>query len=316
MMFRTLLIVLIGLLVAVSAGHSAVVSRIAAVVNDDIITTYQLDQALKQELNRLEGEPSPAQVGALRKELLSRLIEESLVRQRITALNLTVADEEVEMAIQDVQNQNQLTREALQEAIAAQGMSFEAYRENLREQILRYKLMGVEVRRNVEVSDGEVREYYRAHLDEYRQEEEVTLSALTFPISERAGLAERAAIREVATAARDLLMEGKELEALATRFGREHGAVASALGAIDSRSLDPDFAAAIAGVESGGTGQLVEKPTAFVLLRVDDRKPGGLQPYSSVEPEIRRHLIEQKTDVRLQQWTKGLKQKAFIDIRI
>lgn len=315
-MKRTLLVVLIWLLVGAASAQATVVSRIAAVVNDDIITTHQLDQALQKELNSMDGKPSPAQLGAMRKELISRLIEESLVQQRIKELNLTVTDEEIEMAIQDVQNQNQLTRQDLEEALLAQGMEFEVYRQNLRDQILRYKLMGVEVRRKIEVSDGEVRDYFRAHLDDYRKEAEVNLSALTFPVPERAGLAERDAIRQAALTARDLLLQGKSIEAVAARFSSDYGAAASSLGAIARQSLDPDFSDAIADVEAGGTGRLVEKPAAFILLRVDGQQDGGLYPYASVEQQIRQHLIEQKTDVRLREWTKALKQKAFIDIRL
>lgn len=315
-MKRTILVTLIWLLVGAASAQAIVVSRIAAVVNDDIITTHQLDQALQKELTTMDGNPSPAQLGAMRKELISRLIEESLVQQRIKELNLTVTDEEIEVAIQDVQNQNQLTRQDLEEALLAQGMEFEVYRQNLRDQILRYKLMGVEVRRKIEVSDGEVRDYFRAHLDDYRKEPEVNLSALTFPVPERAGLAERDAIREAALTARDLLLQGKSIEAVAARFSSDYGAAASSLGAIASQSLDPDFSDAIADVEAGGTGRLVEKPAAFILLRVDGRQDGGLYPYASVEQQIRQHLIEQKTDVRLREWTKALKQKAFIDIRL
>ncbi|MCK4536554.1 MAG: SurA N-terminal domain-containing protein [Desulfuromonadales bacterium] len=315
-MKRTLLIILVWLLVGATSAQAAVISRIAAVVNDDIITTHQLDLALQTELSRMNANPTPAQLGALRKELLSRLIEESLVQQRIVALKLTVSENEIEMAIQDVQRQNQLTREDLEEAILAQGMAFEDYRENLRKQILRYKLMSVEVRRKIDVSEGEIRDYYRAHLDEYRIEQEVTLSAVTFPISERAGMAERDAIRKAAQIAGDMLKEGQDLGDVAAKFSSDYGAEASSLGTVAPESLDPEFITAIAGVEPGGFGPLVEKPAAFILLRVDERQDSGLRQYYSVEEEIRQHLIEQKTDVRIKQWTKGLKQRAFIDIRI
>jgi len=148
--------------IGLNSASAQVVSRIAAVVNKDIITTNQLDQKLQEQLAKQEQQPSPAQLGALRQELLSRLIEETLIEQRIKALNLTASEEEVETAVLDVQKKNQLTREALEEAVTTQGLGFEAYRENLRKQILRYKLIGKEVRSQVDVSEGEVVEYYRS----------------------------------------------------------------------------------------------------------------------------------------------------------
>ena len=315
-MKRTLMVLLVGLLLMATTVQAGVVSRIAAVVNDEIITTHQLDLALQQELSQRQGNPTPAQLGALRKELLSRLIEESLMQQRVTQLGLTVEEEELEMALEDVQTQNQLDRDELQEAILAQGMSFDEYRENLRSQIMRYKLIGVEVRRRVEVSDGEIRDYFRAHLDDYRLPPQISLSALVFPVTERAGLAERDAIRNAVQSAAENLEEGAEMAAVAETFGASYGASFTDLGSVAPAELDPDFAEAVEGLEAGAFSRPIEKETAFFLLRVDGRKDAGLRQYYSVAEEIRQHLTEQKTDVRSKEWLKALKQRAFIDIRI
>lgn len=315
-MKRNLMVLLVGLLLMATSVQAGVVSRIAAVVDDEIITTHQLDLVLQKELSQQKASPTPAQLGALRKELLSRLIEESLMQQRIAQLGLTVEEQELEMALEDVQAQNQLGREELQQAILAQGMSFEEYRENLRSQILRYKLIGVEVRRKVDVSDGEVRDYFRAHLDDYRLPPQVSLSALVFPVTERAGLAERDVIRKAVQSAAEELAAGTEMADVAETFGASYGASFTDLGSVAPAELDPDFAAAVDGLEAGDFSLPIEKETAFFLLRVDERKAAGLRQYYSVEEEIRQHLTEQKTDVRSKEWLKALKQRAFIDIRI
>lgn len=315
-MKRILLILLMGLLVGITGARAEVVSRIAAVVNDDIITTHQLDLALKNELSRMADSPTPAQLGALRQNLLSRLIEERLISQRIKSLDLKVTKEELEVALQDVQAQNQLSREDLKEAIKAQGMSFDDYLENLRSQILRYKLLGIEVRRKIEVSDGEIRDYYRAHLDDYRLPAKVSLSALAFPIPARAGLAERESIRKTAQAALDLMKEGRSMEEVAAQFSADFGASSHSLGSVKITALEPDFAAAVENVAAGEFSAPIEKESALLLLRVDDRQDAGLQQYPTLEEEIRQHLQEQKSEIRSKEWIKGLKQKAFIDIRI
>lgn len=303
-------------LTALTPAGAETVSRIAAVVNGDIITTYQLDQALNAQLAKSEKRPSPAQVGALRKELLSRLIEEELVQQRIRALRLQVSDEEVENAVLDVQKQNKLTREQLEQAVQAQGLTFAAYRENLRKQILRYKLVGQEVRSKVDVPEREVRDYYRAHLDEYRLPPTVTLSAITFPVPEKAGAAERESIRSVAREALRLLREGNALDEVANLYRDTLGATGGPLGTFVEMELTPEFAAAIQGIDKGGLGSLAETGQAIVLLRVDDRNPGGLRQFEAVRAEITQLLMDQKTDGRIKEWTQGLKQKAFIDIRL
>lgn len=312
------LVLLAGILclAALSPVWGETVSRIAAIVNGDIITTYALEQALATHLAKVDKQPSPTQLGALRKELLSRLIEEQLVQQRIRALKLSVSDDEVDSAILDVQKQNQLTREQLEQAVQGQGLTMAAYRENLRKQILRYKLVGQEVRSKVDVSESEIRDYYRAHLDEYRLAPTVTVSAISFPLPEKAGAVERETIRNAAREALGRLRKGETLEQVAGAYRDAFGATGAALGTLVEGELTPEFAKAISGIDKGGVGTLVESAKTIVLLKVDDRSPGGLRQFEAVRPEITQILVDQKTDGRIKEWTQGLKQKAFIEIRL
>ena len=309
------LLILLPLVLAVPV-HAELVSRVAAVVNGDIITTYALDQALASYLANSDRKPSAEQLKALRKELLTRLIEEQLVQQRIRALKIQVTDEEVENAIIDVQRQNKLSREDLVQAVQTQGQTFEVYRENLRKQILRYKLVGQEVRSRVDVPEREVLEYYKAHLDEYRLPSTVTLSAVTFPVPERADRTERELLLTAARDAEALIARGTPPAQAAATFWEQFGATANTLGTFADGELSPEFQKSLQGVNVGSWGAIASTERAIYLLHVDERSPGGLRQFEAVRPEITQLLIDQKTDGRIKEWTQGLKQKAFIDIRL
>jgi peptidyl-prolyl cis-trans isomerase SurA len=302
--------------IGLNSAAAQVVSRIAAVVNKDIITTNQLDQKLQEQLSKQEHQPSPAQLGALRQDLLSRMIEETLIQQRVKALNLKVSEEEIETALLDVQQKNQLTREALQEAVTAQGLAFDAYLENLREQILRYKLIGEEVRNKVNVSEGEVVEYYRAHLEDYRMVPEVQLSALTLTISPKASDQERQQIRKIAGEALARLRQNEDLAQVVASYNETYGATGGELGHFAYRELVPEFADAINGVGEGSFTEPVETAEAIHLLRVDKQFASGLRQFDSVKHEIHQMILDQKTDARIKEWTRSLKTNAFIDIRL
>jgi peptidyl-prolyl cis-trans isomerase SurA len=302
--------------IGLTSVSAKVVSRVAAVVNKDIITTHQLDQRLQQQLAKKERQPSPVQLGALRQELLSRMIEETLVQQRIKALNLTVSEEEIETALLDVQKKNKMTREELENAVMVQGLDFEEYRDNLGKQILRYKLIGEEVRSQVDVPEREVVEYYRAHLDDYRLAPEVELSAISFPVSEKASEQERKQIRKVAGDALARLQQNEDLSAVADSYNKTYGATGGSLGRFDYDELTPEFSTAIKDVETGGFSAPVETKAAIHLLKVDDRLSGGLRQFDTVKYDIHQMILDQKTDARIKEWTKALKNKAFIDIRL
>jgi peptidyl-prolyl cis-trans isomerase SurA len=293
-----------------------VVSRVAAVVNNEIISTHQLDQRLQEQLAKQKKQPSPVQMGALRQELLSRMIEESLVQQRIAALNLTVSEEEIETALVDVQKTNKLSRDDLEDAVQTQGLDFADYRDNLRQQILRYKLISEEVRSQIDVPERELVEYYRAHLEDYRLPPEVELSALSFPVSEKASEQERTQIRKMANEALMRLQQGEALAEVADSYNQTYGATGGSMGKFVYEELTPKFVEAINEVEDGTFTAPVEMGTAIHLLRVDDRLPEGLRQFDAVKFDLHQMILDQKTDVRIKEWTKALKNKAFIDIRL
>ncbi len=303
-------------IVGLAQVDAQTISRIAAVVNNDIITTNQLDQKLQAQLAKQDRQPSPAQMGVLRQELLSRMIEESLVQQRIRALKLSVSEEEIETALLDVQKKNQLTREALKEAVLVQGLTFEEYRDNLRQQILRYKLVGTEVRSQVDVTEQEVVEYFRAHLDDYRFAPEVQLSAMTFPLPKTAGAEERERLRAGAREALVRLRQQEPLAQVTAAYKASHGATWSELGRFADSELTQAFVKALEGVKVDTYSEPVETGEALSLLRVDARHPGGLRQFDSVKGEIRQMIVDQKTDARIKEWTRALRAKAFIDIRL
>jgi peptidyl-prolyl cis-trans isomerase SurA len=310
-------VILLGLLFATLAApvRAETVSGIAAVVNDRVVTTHQLDQAVAAAL---EGKPEPGQMelANLRSQLLSRLIEDSLVEQKIAELGLKVSDEEVEAAIDDVQKQNQLTREQLVAALQAQGMDFADYKENLRKQILRFKLIGREVQSKVEVTNQDELDYFREHIDDYREAPYMRISRITFPVPANAAATEREAIRSKAEQARQRLVAGEELEAVLKAYTGE-GAEGGDMGIFKEGELSKVFDQAIRNLQQDQVSELVDGPKGnLYLFKVDVRKPGSIRKFDTVKGEIEQTLLKQKREERFKEWAQGLRKAAYIDIRI
>jgi len=162
-MKKSLLLAL--LLLWTSTASATTLIKTVAMVNNDAVTSYQLEKKL---VIAMAAETSPRQLSQqeysdLRLKILNDMIEDLLVEQRIQELGLSVSDQELDSAIEDVQRQNKLTSEQLKTALQAQGMSFADYRLNLRKEILRYKLIARDVRSKVEVTNAEIRDYFNAH---------------------------------------------------------------------------------------------------------------------------------------------------------
>lgn len=308
---------LVAGLLAWPAG-AATVDKIAAVVNDRIITTHQLDQAVQAQLKeRKEPFPSGSELANLRSNLLSRLVEDSLVDQKIQQLGLSVSDQEVETAIRDVQKQNKLTREQLVNALQVQGMDFEVYKAKLRKQILRFKLIGREVQSKVEVTSQQVRDYFREHLDDFRQAPFMRISRITFPVPKAADAKQRAAIRAKAEAARQRLADGEDLATVLKGYAVDGSADGGDMGIFKEGELTPVFDRAIRDLKQGEVSNIVAAPNGdLYLFKVDVRKPGTIRQFDTVKGDIEQILLEQNREKRFQDWVKNLRQEAYIDIRI
>ena len=122
-MMRYFVLPLLAIWLFASPVTAKTLSRIVAVVNDDIITSYQLDQAVKNNLRQMtnQNQLTAAQFDQVRTQTLDKLINDKLMEQKIKALGLEVSDAELSAAIDDVRRKNNLTEEALNNALQAQG---------------------------------------------------------------------------------------------------------------------------------------------------------------------------------------------------
>jgi len=313
-------ILLLGfmLLLAAAPAGAEMISKIAAVVNQDIITTHQLDLELTDFMaSQAQGKVIPAeQMQALRKQYLDKLIEETLVKQKIRELNITVSEAELEAAIGDVLQQNQISREQMVQALEAQGVSFASYQEKLRDQILRFKLIGREVQSKVEVTNQEVLDYFREHIDDYREPPFVQLSNLVFPLPDKASAEQLQEVRQQAETTLARLRRGESFDAVEAELRAAGLASGATMGHFKEGDLSTGIRAALNGVEVGAYSEIVEKSNALMIFRVDDKSPGKIRQFDDVKESIRKKLDDLAREERFKKWSGELRKNAFIDIRI
>ncbi|HKJ05706.1 MAG TPA: SurA N-terminal domain-containing protein [Geopsychrobacteraceae bacterium] len=302
------------LVLFVSPAMAVTVSRVAAIVNDDIITTFQLEQAVAsaQDKNNL-GKLSGSALKQLQNQTLEKMIDEKLLLQRVRELGLTVTESELEAAINDVQMQNNLTREQLISALNAQGMDFPTYRKNLEQELMRYRLIGREVNSQVEVTSKEIREYFREHIDEYRIEPTIHLKRISFDVPRDASDEQKAAVRELAETVRNKLIVDKEPfdVVLATLA---NAADSDDMGSIEESSLLPVFQEALRGLEAGQATKPIAATGSIHLFFVAERNPGDSNLFDKVKGEIVEILRGKNTEKRYAEWSRELREKANIEI--
>ncbi|MCK4690661.1 MAG: SurA N-terminal domain-containing protein [Desulfuromonadales bacterium] len=315
-MTRFLSLLLPALLLLVSPVAAKTLTKVVAVVNQEIISSYRLDKAVLTALARdaEANQLTSQEFDQLRRQVLEQLINEKLVEQRIKELGLTVPDPELNAAIEDVQRKNNFTAEQLQKAVESQGMSFAAYREQLKNEILRYKLLGREVNYKVQVTSSEVREYFNEHIDEYHAAPKVRVSSISYKFPADADEQEIAEIRKQVQVTRGLLQGGEAVEQVLEFQGA--GVFGGDMGELVEEDLTEQLQQALRGLAVGQVSEPVEMNGQIHLFVVTDRKFAEDNLYEQVKDEIERLLEREKTDLRFQEWARELRDRGHIEVRI
>jgi peptidyl-prolyl cis-trans isomerase SurA len=299
------------LLWATSLNAAPLITTVA-MVNNDVVTSYQLEKNLATATG--QRQLSPEEQSTLRLKVLNGMIEELLVEQRIRELGLSVSAQELNSAIEDVQRQNKLTREQLKTALDAQGMSFSDYQKNLRKEILRYKLIAREVRSKVEVTKAEIREYFNAHQAEYMSLPTLRLGRISYPLAEDSDEKSKEQFIQQAQVARQQLLDGKPFaEVLSSLGGDVEG---GDMGTMIEEEMNPTLQEMIEGLTVGQVNQPTEALGSIHIFQVLERTPAKAELDAQISSTIEKILAEQNSEKRFNEWKKELRKDAVVDIRI
>ena len=166
-------------LATAAAADRLVLEEIVARVNNRIITLADLErsrQSLREELAREHtGADLDKQLQEREKNLLRDLIDQTLLVQRGTDLGISVEADVIKRLDRIRQEAGLDSLEALERTAAAQGMDFEDFKEQIRNQLLTQAVVQKEVSGRVLLDAEEVREYYAQHQQELTRPESVAL---------------------------------------------------------------------------------------------------------------------------------------------
>lgn len=293
---------------------------IAAIVNDDIITFREV---LRESLPLIQEAQKKGMVDdkarqELRKTVLDRLIEKQLTQQKVKELGIKIGDEEIRQAIEDVKRQNNnMTQQQLEAALKNQGYTLAQYEAQIRDQLERLRLVSVEVRSKVMVTDRETEEYYQTHLDRFAEDEQFRARHIFIKVDEKAPAAQ---IQKATATALQVLHEarqGKDFGALAQEYSDDPAAKKDGgdLGTFKRGEMLADLEKAILPLKPGEVGELVATPSGLHIVKLEERTQGKYKPLETVKADIRELLYRQKQDERFTAWMKELRAKASITLK-
>jgi peptidyl-prolyl cis-trans isomerase SurA len=141
-------------------AHGELLDRIAAIVNDGLVLKSELDEqmdAVSKRLQEQKVELPPESV--LRQQVLERLILQEIQSQRAKHVGLTISDEQLNGALQEIAQRNKIPFDQLPTALAAQGVDYKQYRESMRKELTLSTLRQRDVIAHINVSPHELDQY-------------------------------------------------------------------------------------------------------------------------------------------------------------
>ena len=263
---------------AAQHGAAQSVQTIAAVVNDEIISNFDLDQRIRLVISSSGSEPTAQLANQLKTQVLTGLISERLQIQEARRLNIDVTDEEISSAVGFIEEQNGMPEGNLARVLESQGASVESLHDQLRAQIAWSKVVSRRLRPRVVVGADEV-DTLVARLKKRERVEHLT-SEIFLSFSDQ-----NAAVREDVIANAQTLIgqlrDGASFPILAQQFSQSVSASDGGdLGWITSAELPQAAGAALETLAVNEISGPISTRDGVYVLRVRERRR-----FAAVDPE-------------------------------
>jgi peptidyl-prolyl cis-trans isomerase SurA len=320
-MAKLLNIILLFTIVAAypTVAPAEIIDSVAAIVNDEIITSYEVDKGTLLLIKEAEknGSLSDTDKATLRKTVLNRLIDKKLIDQKVKDLNITVTDDELRQTIEDVKKQNKLTQENFVSALNAQGLSFPQYEAQLREQIERLKLMGQEVRSKIQVGEKELREYYDANMKNFSTDTFFRARHIFFRLNKDPDPKEITKTMSTALMVLQKARSGNDFAELAKKYSDDPQAAQDGgeLGIFKKGDILPEIEDNVINMKPGEISDLVITPAGFHIIKLEETTMGKTRTFDEVKGEIEESLYKKKSEERFNQWLADLRKAAAIEFK-
>jgi len=250
--------------------YAEVVDRIAAIVNNQAITCYQVRHRTRELIQQLEqaGTQHFPPVKVLQGRTLDSEITKMLQLQEAKKLGITVTEEEVNKAIAKVEASNKIPAGQLLDIIKARGMDVNRYKKALKERLLTNKLGNVAVRSKLQVSEESMREYYRKYMEHPTPLREIQLAEIFISLPVDPSPKQVAKSRKEIKKILDRVLKGADFERLATLHSDAPDASQGGqMGWFLPGSMPPRFTP-VFDLPVGGVSQIIRSPTGFQLFTV------------------------------------------------
>lgn len=265
--------------------------RIVAVVNDDVITQYDLNDNIKLVVNQLnkQGTPLPPQ-DVLEKQILERLVNDRVQLQFAKETGVRVDDTQLEKTLERIAEGNGMTLQLMHDKLEKEGINFNRFREEIRSEIIMTRLKEREVDSKITVTESEIDNFLRSQEALAGRYEEYEIAHILVLVPEQASPEQIRAKRARAEQALLQIKNGADFAQIAAGYSDATDALqGGVLGWRSSGRLPGIFVEALRVMQVGEVSTILRSANGFHLIKLINKR--GSDAEKTIEQTHARHIL-------------------------
>jgi parvulin-like peptidyl-prolyl isomerase len=304
----------------ISPGE-AVVDRVVAIVNQEIITFSEVEKvsrSLQVEIQTEDRLERRERVQEVFRKVLERLIEEKLIDQEVKKSGIKVTSKELEGAIEEVKRRYAVNQENFEKLLAAEGMTLEAFKKEIEKQILRNKVINLALKVEPTAGEKELRDFYQEHIDRYRVNESYRISTILFSIPKDASLEQGREIRKRSQKVLERIKGGEDFGEMALRYSEDPSSRKDRgdMGYFKRGELLPALEREALRLQVGEVSGVIRTEFGFHIIKLLDRKGDEPPPFEEVKEKVQADYYAREMEKAYLQFLSKLKEKSIIEIKL
>ncbi|CNI01941.1 peptidylprolyl isomerase SurA [Yersinia bercovieri] len=312
--WRTLIL---GLVVCANTAFAAPqeVDKVAAVVDNGVVLQSDVDGLLQSvKLNAQQAGQQVPDDETLRHQILERLIMDSIQLQMAKKMGITVSDEALDKAIADIAAQNRMTPAQMRSRLAADGLNYDTYREQIRKEMLTSEVRNNEVRRRITILPQEVESLAKQIGNQTSGDAELNLSHILIPLPENPSQQQVDQAEELANKLVSDIKGGADFGKLAIANSADSQALKGGqMGWGKLQELPSLFAEKLQSANKGDVVGPIRSGVGFHILKVNDIR--GADKTVSVTEVHARHILLKPSPVMTDDQARAKLAAAAADIK-
>jgi peptidyl-prolyl cis-trans isomerase SurA len=255
--------------------HGVLLDRIAAVVNDGLVLRSELDAQTEAVTKRLQEQkvalPPPS---VLKQQVLDRLILQEIQNQRAKRLGVSISDEQLNGALQEIASRNKIPFDQLPTALAAQGIDYKQYRESMRRELTLNQLRERDVISHIIVTPREL-EQFLARQDSAAANDQFNVSHILLSLPAAATPEQIAEITKKANDIAERAAKGEDFGQLAIANSNSQTALdGGSLGWRKGSQLPQFILDEVTKMKPGEVSAPLRTPSGFHIVKLNERRSG------------------------------------------